>query len=226
MTKFFIHIPKNGGMTIRHSDVLKKRIMIAKKDKLKNLSYAKAVKNKMRSTGDHHGFEHARYRDVNPAFLNNGAFAIIRNPWSKVVSRYMFAKQAIDQGKTPATYADVSSLEAFIEERHKWAGMEFMWHRAIRGWYPQMDHVIDTTGKVRCDIMRLEHLEEDIKNYFQISTMTGPRNVTHTKVDYKDLYNARTIQIIGDWYKVDIDYWNFDFDTPARKNIWAGKVIT
>ena len=124
--KFFIHIPKNGGMTIRHSDVLKKKIMIAKKDKLRNPSYVKSLKNKMRSTGDHHGIEHARYRDVNPAFLNNGAFAIVRNPWSKVVSRFMFAKQVMDSGNAPSTYADVSSLEAFIEERHKWGNQEYM----------------------------------------------------------------------------------------------------
>ena len=24
--------------------------------------------------------------------------------------------------------------------------------------------------------------------------------------------------------KKDIDYWDFDFDTGARKNIWAGKI--
>lgn len=224
--KFFIHIPKNGGMTIRHSDVLKKKIMIAKKDKLRNPSYVKSLKNKMRSTGDHHGIEHARYRDVNPAFLNNGAFAIVRNPWSKVVSRFMFAKQVMDSGNAPSTYADVSSLEAFIEERHKWGNQEYMWHRAVRGWYPQMDHVVDHKGKVCCDIIRLEHMNQDLEKYFNISEMSRARNITHTKVDYKSLYNDRTIQTIADWYKVDIDYWDFDFDTSARRNTWAGKITT
>jgi ribosomal protein S18 len=218
--KFFIHIPKNGGMTIRHSDVLKKKIMIAKKDKLKSPEYVKQLKNKMKSTGDHHGIEHARYIDVNPAYLNNGAFAIVRNPWSKVVSRFMFAKQVIDAGKAPADYADVSSLDAFIEERHKWGKEKYMWHRAVRGWYPQMDHVINLNGEVSCDIMRLEYLEKDLEKYFKIKQMSGPRNVTEARVDYKDLYNKNTIQIIADWYRKDIDYWNFDFDTPARSNIW------
>ena len=30
------------------------------------------------------------------------------------------------------------------------------------------------------------------------------------------------MQRVAKWYKKDIDYWDFDFDTGARKNIWAG----
>lgn len=221
--KFFIHIPKNGGMTIRHSDVLKKRIRTAKKDKLINDAYTMGLKRKMKKTGDHPGHEHARYRDVNPAFLKDGAFAIVRNPWSKVVSRFMFAKQVIEMEKAPPDYANVSSLEAFLEERHKWGSETYMWHRAVRGWYPQKDHVVNNEGAVSCDILRLEHLEDDIKKYFNIDTMTGPRNVTEQKVNYKDLYTDKTIQIVADWYKIDIDYWDFDFDTPARRNFWTKK---
>lgn len=223
MAKFFIHIPKNGGMSIRQSDVLKKKIIIAKKDKFKDPTYPKAVRMKMRSTGDHHGLGHARYRDINPTFTKGGAFAIVRNPWSKVVSRYLFAKSAIEIGDSPENYADVRSLEHFIEERHKWANQEYMWHRAIRGWYPQLEHVVNDQGIVSCDILRLEHLNEDIEKYFGIEKMSRPRNITRQKADYKTLYTPRTIQIIADWYKSDIDYWDFDFDTTARKNIWIGK---
>ena len=39
MRKLFIHIPKNGGMTIRHSDLLKKKVMIVTKDKLISPDY-------------------------------------------------------------------------------------------------------------------------------------------------------------------------------------------
>ena len=29
------------------------------------------------------------------------------------------------------------------------------------------------------------------------------------------------INISADWYKKDIDYWGFDFDTGAQKNTWT-----
>ena len=51
--------------------------------------------------------------------------------------------------------------------------------------------------------------------------MTGPRNVTGlNKGKYQDVYNKKTIQIVADWYKKDIDYWGYDFDSGPTKNYW------
>ncbi|WP_321339941.1 hypothetical protein [Breoghania sp.] len=45
------------------------------------------------------------------------------------------------------------------------------------------------------------------------------KNVTHgRRRDYKDYYTPRTIQIIADWYKNDIETFGFDFDTAATRN--------
>ncbi len=132
--KLFIHIPKNAGMTIRRSDVLKNKIVVARPNIFKTSRYSQDLLRTMKSTGDHHGFEHARWKDIHPRITNSHtSFAIIRNPWDRVVSRFFFAKLAIEvQNKSPKAYADTSSFEAFLEERHKWGGKEFMWHRAIR----------------------------------------------------------------------------------------------
>ncbi|MEK9698657.1 MAG: hypothetical protein VW270_22985, partial [Candidatus Poseidoniales archaeon] len=51
------------------------------------------------------------------------------------------------------SYTHVSSLEAFLEERFVWGGKPYYWHRAIRGWYPALDHVIDEDGKLLSDTM-------------------------------------------------------------------------
>ena len=86
---------------------------------------------------DTKGVEHARWRDVNPNHTSqHDAFAIVRNPWSKVVSRYLFAKQAVNRGLVKESYADTRSSEHFIEERHVWGNKDLTWYRAIRGWYP------------------------------------------------------------------------------------------
>ena len=223
---FLIHTPKCGGMSIRHAATtgpLKGKVKIATKETHKP-GHAAAVKKVMDANGDHHGWEHARYRDIDPKYYDDyDFFAVIRNPWDRVVSRYFFAKKVIEvEKKVPKSYADVSSFEAFLEERHKWGNQEYFWHRAIRGWFPAYDHVYDPlTDSVRCDILRLEHLNKDVEAYFDIDKMSRARNVTAlNKASYQDLYTPNTINVIADWYKKDIDYWGFDFDTAATKNYW------
>lgn len=225
MYKLFIHIPKNAGMTIRRSPMLNNRIMLAGSNIHKSPEYSQAVLDKMNSLGDHHGFEHARWRDVNPIICNShNPFAIIRNPWDRVVSRYFFAKKVIEvEKKVDPSYADISSFEAFLEERHKWGNEEYMWHRAVRGWYPAFDHVSDISGRVRCDILRFEHFNDDVCKLFKINEQFQARNVTALNTGtYRDVYTPETIQIVADWYKKDIDHWGYDFDTgPTRNTLYA-----
>ena len=225
MYKLFIHIPKNAGMTIRRSPMLNNRIMLAGSNIHNSPEYSQAVLDKMNSLGDHHGFEHARWRDVHPSISrNNTAFAVIRNPWDRVVSRYFFAKKVIEvEKKVSKQYADVSSFEAFLEERHKWGNEDYMWHRAVSGWYHVFDHVSDDKGNVRCDIIRFENLNTDLCRYFNLVEMSAARNVTAVnKGTYRDVYTDNTIQIVADWYKKDIEHWGYDFDSgPTRNTMYA-----
>jgi len=225
MFKLFIHIPKNAGMTVRRSPMLKDKIMLAGQRWHKSPEYSQAVLNKMNSLGDHHGFEHARWRDVHPTICaRHNPFAIVRNPWDRVVSRYFFAKKVIEvEKKVDPSYADVSSFEAFLEERHKWGSEEYMWHRAVRGWYNAHDHVSDDTGRVRCDILRFENLNDDLCKHFNLEQMSKARNVTALNTGtYRDVYTPETIQTVADWYKKDIDHWGYDFDSgPTRNTLYA-----
>ena len=225
--KLFIHIPKNGGMTIRRNRVLRPKVVLSTPDVHKDREYTRGLERKMKETGDHVGYEHARWRDLNPKLTNNiQAFAFVRNPWDRVVSRYWFAKKVIEVEKESdhygeTDYADVSSFEAFLEERHKWGGQEYMWHRAIRNWYPAFDHVSNRHGEVKCDILRFENYNEDIRAYLNIAFDPQPRNVTALyNAPYQQMYTNKTRQIIADWYQKDIDYWGFDFDTGATRNYW------
>lgn len=218
--RLFIHIPKNGGMTIRRSELRGKKFVQVSPAMFRGGAKYKRDKDAvMASTGDHHGDEHARWRDVK---TDLPAFAVVRNPWSRVVSRYYFAKKAIEREKKhPAGYADVSSFEAFLEERHKWGGKEFFWHRAIRGWFPQFDYVTDEEGEVRCDILRLERLDEELNRYLGTEILFRHRNVTAmlgSDEDWRDIYTPETKRIVADWYAPDIETWGFTFDGMATKN--------
>lgn len=224
--KIFVHIPKNAGTTVRLSPVLKDKIIVGSRDNHKSEQYSDAVLNHMNKIGDHHGYEHARWRDLKPTLTSaHDSFAIIRNPWSRVVSRYLFAKKVTEVEKKadawPGKYK-IDSLEHFLEERFQWGNVEYMWHRAIRGWYPQVDYVVDDQENIKCDCLRLEELDLALKLYFNIPTMDRPRNVTNMLTgDWQELYTKKTIQIVADWYKKDIEVFGFDFDTPAQKNYWT-----
>ena len=219
--KIFVHIPKNAGMTIRHSAFLKDKILVNNQNTHKSREYTQELLDTMAMTGDHHGIEHARWKDLKSDYTDHfGAFAVIRNPWDRVVSRYFFAKKVIEvERKVDASYADVSSFEAFLEERHKWGNQPFMWHRAIRGWYPALDHVSDNAGNVRCDIIRFEQLNADLIKYFNIPQMSRARNVTAlNEGSYRDIYNAETAKIVRHWYKDYIDYFGYVFVSVPSKN--------
>lgn len=220
--RIFIHIPKNAGMTIRRSPQLSDKIIPASPSIHKSKEYSEAVLAHMNSIGDHHGFEHARWRDLNPGVrMGYDAFAVIRNPWDRVVSRYFFAKKVIEvEKKEPVGKHKIDSFEQFLEERFEWGNVKYMWHRAIRGWYNAYDYVTDKDGNLKCDMMRFENLNDDLCAYFKIPEMSRARNVTGLNEDYKAIYTPETIQIVADWYQKDIETWGFDFDTGAKKNYW------
>jgi hypothetical protein len=72
-------------------------------------------------------------------------------------------------------------------------------------------------------MLRFEKLNQDLCRYFSIPEMSRARNVTAmNEGTYRDVYTDKTIQIVADWYKADIDMWGYDFDTGAKKNIWTG----
>ena len=222
--RIFIHIPKNGGMTVRKHPKIARQTLFAHSQHHINPNYTYRLHEQMRKYGEHHGNEHARWRDWRKDFREKyRAFAIVRNPWARVVSRWKFAYTCMYEKESAIygneDYVNCKTFEDFLESRHEWKDVEFFWHRAIRGWYPAFDHVSDEEGKVRCDILRFENYDEDLNAYWGLIEPVRRRNVTgYDQSTYKQYYNEKTIQIVADWYKKDIDHWGFDFDTGATKN--------
>lgn len=215
----FIHIPKNGGMTVRKAPQIRRRRVAATRERLKSVAYADQLLATMNSTGDHHGYEHARLRDVNIWVRKSTIpFAVIRNPWARVVSRFTFARSAAERNASSSSYC-ADTFDEFLEERHVWGGKEFFWHRAIRGWYPQFDYLCDEDEQLAVNILRLENFAEEFAQYFKIDELIRRRNKSAKEgEDYRSFYNDKTIQIVADWYAKDIETFGFDFDSMAAKN--------
>lgn len=224
--KHLIHIPKNAGMQIRHHGNPKnnRRFTLSTSDTLISPQYHQQFVQTMKKENEALGTEHARWRDLNKTTQEKQCFALVRNPWSRVVSRYTFLIHQLDKPVASIHKQKQYSrctFDEFLETRHKDGNKPFFWHRAIRCWYSAMNHICDEQGKVQCDILRTEFLDTEGPKFLQVEPFPRRRNVSNTAgKDYKKFYNDKTIQIIADWYKDDIDYFGFDFDTAATRNTY------
>ena len=207
----FVHIPKTGGMSIRRG--IPGRIITAAGGRHISQAYTNAVAETMARDGEHHGFEHARIQDWSKQLRrDHPAVAIVRNPWDRVVSRYLFAKIAEDRSGR-------QSFVDFLKEREQYGGRKYYWHRAIRGWYPQLDYVTDTTGQLVVDCLRFG--TADYMAYFDLDTPLPVRGVSNTqRLDYRKFYGPAERDIVAKWYEADIDFFGFRFDTGASRNYW------
>lgn len=223
MSLLFIHIPKNGGMTVRRGNI--PGLILAEEHNHVSPEYTEKLHRKMMECNEAMGDEHARWRDWRVDLReNNPAFAVVRNPWDRTVSRYTYMIRCIEtRSGRWETYSKCKFGE-FLEQRHRWGGQEFFWHRGIRGWFQQKDYVTDEDGNLRCDILRFGL---DLTDY--LGTELPPRNVSNGtkdgstvvgKKDYRKFYGAEERRIIEEWYAEDIEYFGFTFDGHATKNIW------
>lgn len=196
--KIFIHIPKTGGFSIRYCNALKSQIIINTVDKLKDYDYIQGLK-----FFGYPGAAHSRWKDLYPEYRDKfEAFAVVRNPWQRTASRYWHAKTRDYE----VHGTDLSSFEAFIEDRHRLIKMPFTWHRPHLHWHNQLDHITNAYGKIMCHVMKTETLKKDVKNYFSVE-LQEKYNVTG---DYPNLWTPKLINDIGDWYERDIKKFNYE----------------
>lgn len=77
----FIHIPKNAGVSIRKAPELSGRIVSAEAYFYRSRAQVRAVRAAMAAKGEHHGIQHARWRDLDPKVTARlSCVAILRNP--------------------------------------------------------------------------------------------------------------------------------------------------
>jgi len=224
--RIFVHIPKTGGNTIQRSTQL--RDVLVKIDTSSfPPAYVKDQAKAMSTFGLSPQLDHCRWRDLAPEFTRpHGAVAIVRNPWDKVVSQYLFAlkidREHTHHPKNTAAIRAGTTFEEFIAGRHRWGLEPYFWHRTTVGWYPQLAHVTDDAGYVRCDILRFEHHAAETMAYFGLDRPLAKRNVTDPdRADYRTFYTPRTQREIGEWFVRDVDYFGFTFDTGATRGTWA-----
>ena len=197
----FIHIPKNGGNSVRAA--LKKR---------RDISLSRPF--------------HYRYVDIADRVGRDLTFfCIVRNPWSRTASRFVFAKQnaqnwpADDPRKL---YIEKATFEDFVNERKvfdipKHPGQP--WMGPMNSWLNHLEWIRNEENEVVCDCLRLEHLGNDICTYFSDSLVIPKKNEAKERYDYRDMYTDKLIETVAHTFAEDIEYFGFSFESAASRNI-------
>ena len=220
----FIHIPKTGGTSIINDNRLD--ITYTKKDDLKNSTlegidyYINRYRDKDKPLGrlaPEKTFAHARYLDIQLA--RDSYFTVIRNPWDRMVSKWLYSVQIFRRYKM----GKIGPLEEYAADQslYRYKEKPYTWFTTTENWWDQVTYLENENNEIVTDNLRFEHFQNDLNLYFGCNYK--PLWLRSSKLknkDYKEYYNPKSIQIVADLYKRDIETFGFDFDTSATKNYW------
>ena len=211
---FFIHIPKCAGSSIRKSKEVRSITVFGDPAFLKSKEYFSAFYKTAIENDWPLGPQHARLIDWSPKVRETlKGFAIVRNPWSRTLSRYTY------KCLTEQTLPTKAGFKRFIDDRHMYMELPFVWHRASINWTPQNDYVVNEHGLIAVDCLRHESLDIELPTYLGISAIGHINGSKPQDLDWRDFFDHRTIQTIGDVFKKDLEMFGFDFDSYATRNV-------
>src|SRR6516164_8312573 len=146
-------------------------------------------------------------------FANYFRFAIVRNPWDRMPSDYIFQKRknspaneklfAVDEcGQTRRfrEWVEVALSDPFHFESRRW-GAEVS--PGIHRWSPQVDW-ISLNGNIAVDrVLRMECLQNDFEDVRRV--MGGPFGELPCRnwkfhLHYSHYYDEATQRLVGDYY--------------------------
>lgn len=186
----FIHIPKNGGTSIS--------------------TWSRENLEGEKGTIKHSGMQHIK--DDWPELKNPKTFAVVRNPWARLVSWYHFdgikLKHKIDKGKFKGDYEN--QYNKYLK------GFDYWLYNALdykSNWFTYRQNQSEWLPKDPTWLLRLENIEKDFPQIQQFTNCFKPltkENSTDHK-QYQDYYTTTTKNYIGDLFSVDVNRFNYDF---------------
>ena len=206
-SKYFIHIPKNGGISVRQS--------------LSNIEKVTFGSN-----------YHLRYTDLSEEIKKtNLFFSVVRNPWSRTASRFMYAKQQSNrawQDNDPRKiYIDQTDFTTYVKDQKVIRSDSFpkirelvdgAWLGPMLSWFNQLDWLTDEKRQLKSQCLRFEFLQYDLSEYLEMNIPLKEANKTKPKYDYRRMYTDETYKIVDTIFHEDINFFGFTFDGPAIKN--------
>lgn len=185
----FIEVPKTGSTSIR------KLIGFPEKPHMNINEIKKELIEKNKEfTGNYSTLE----------FQDYFKFGFVRNPWDRVVSLYNRQEGIMMSSKMSfegfVDWINYSSDTCIHPSQHK----------------NQLDWFLDENKQVAVDFIgKFENLDadwEEICKRINVNIKLEHHNINmKNKKHYTDYYNKKTINTIAEKFKVDIDYFSYEF---------------
>lgn len=188
----FVHVPKTGGASILQL-CLRHGIRIIDHD-LRNPNYISLT----------------RYRSLNP---NIYSFAIVRNPWDRVVSSYHYLRKGGIKGE------DMLDADRFVNQYRNFTQFVLNAFEAREildqiHFRPQYKWISDERGVIVDMVGRFEKLQTSFSKWcvaIGLPNYKLPHVNRSAHRSYKEYFNEQTIEVIRKNYRKDIELFKYKF---------------
>lgn len=173
---------------------------------------------------DHHGdstmtvwWDHPTLKHIRKTCSSNYTIAIVRNPWDRLVSMYHYAQF----GTSPHPAIDSDMIhEMFIRSNDykQWPSFE-QWIIDLPSFYTTPNQKgMDVSqlywiGDDADLVIRMEDLDVEFEQIQELFNCNDPLPKQNTTVHqhYRMYYNDRTKDLVAQWFKRDIERWQYQF---------------
>lgn len=145
------------------------------------------------------------------------SFAVVRNPWDRMVSLYHFLYQqkdsfmSYDGKERPTKIIPGLGFEKWLLEYGKVAHTSSKKNRIITSKKPQVEW-LTVNGKIVCnEIIRFENMFPHLHNVLGITEKELPVKHKTKRGHYRDLYTPKTKDFVYKHFKKDIQTFNYEF---------------
>jgi sulfotransferase famil protein len=204
----FIHIPKTGG---------------------------KSVQRFFATNWQNHEDISCYAQDLEPRiFKSYYKFAVVRNPWDRIVSDYNYQRKKRSQADHRLFIHDERGnnrsfsqwLEAVLSDPFCCEPAEWGAHvsQGIHRWSPQVDW-ISINGKIAVDrVLRMENLQEDFAELcgtLGLPSRELPCCNWRCHRHYSYYHDESTRRLVEKYYAKDIETFGYRFDSPSGILRWG-----
>jgi hypothetical protein len=189
----FVHIPKCGGSSIE-------AVLWPGPRTAEDLwmGFVSQYNNKYQTGGLQHLCAHQIRQEVGEdAFSSYFKFAVVRNPWDKAVSQYVYMRER----------PDLRSLVGMEPNDEFKTYLQLIRKRLHVQWQPQHEFILDASGNLLVDsVARYEHLERDASKIFAVLGVPAhlPRVNVSERLPTERYYDREAADMIADMYAYDV----------------------
>ncbi len=197
----FVHIRKAAGTSLRQ---ILGEVSLPKNDQLWSKLLSRngfAVDYRKYSFRKHASLEEAELSMPEELFESYFKFAMVRNPWDRLVSEYEYIK-------TQAAHSRYKKLSAMDFK-------QFIVYQSKRPAAHQVNALKLKNGHLGCDFVgKLETLEQSLKVIgarIGVNFSELPHINQIKRRDYRTYYDSKLQLLVGQLWQADIDTFQYDF---------------